>query len=276
MTQCSNCHTTMHGKFCSSCGQKEFNIEDHTIKKFFSGAFKDFTHFDFKIFKDLPALMFRPGYLTSEYLAGRINKHIKPVTLFIWLNVFFFLGGYKSFLPQNKYYAADTYISGLQEKIIAKGAIYQMSPEDTIQHYNDLIIKNQKYIFFFIIPLFALLLFFLFLNRKDNYYIKQFIFSIHFWCYFYIYMTLILLATFLINVLSTLISDERIISTIDGLPILIIMILGIIPYIFIALRKVFKESILMTSLKSVLVFVGLILLRNVAIKLTFYMAYYSM
>ena len=276
MAKCSNCQSTMVGKFCSNCGQKEFNVEDNTVKKFFTGAFKDFTHFDFKIFKDLPALMFKPGYLTVEYLEGRISKHIKPITLFLWLNVFFFLGGYKSFLPQNKYYAVNTYISGLQEKILAKGADYQMSTEVTIQHYNELITKHQKYIFFFIIPLFAMILFILFLNRKDNYYIKQFIFSVHFWCYFYIYMTFILLSTALINALSGLISGDRIISTIDGLPILFIMILGIIPYVFIAMRRIFKESILITSLKSIMIFAGLIILRNFAIKMTFYMAYYSM
>ena len=54
MDQCKNCGTILQGKYCHVCGQKKFELSDLSLKKYFLGVFKDFTHFDFKLFKDIP------------------------------------------------------------------------------------------------------------------------------------------------------------------------------------------------------------------------------
>ena len=39
--------------------------------------------FDGRLWKTLSALLFRPGFLTREYLAGRRRRYIRPARLFL-------------------------------------------------------------------------------------------------------------------------------------------------------------------------------------------------
>ncbi|WP_444943423.1 DUF3667 domain-containing protein [Microbulbifer sp. ZKSA006] len=41
--------------------------------------------FDSRIWKTVPALLFRPGFLTAEYFSGRRVRYVSPVRLFIFL-----------------------------------------------------------------------------------------------------------------------------------------------------------------------------------------------
>ena len=83
MELCKNCKAELTGVYCSKCGQKKFTFANLSVKHFLTGALKDLTHFDFKLFADLPRLLFKPGMLTREFVEGRINQHIKPTTMFL-------------------------------------------------------------------------------------------------------------------------------------------------------------------------------------------------
>lgn len=63
----------------------------HSLWHFMQVAAEDLTHADSRLWRTLAALLFRPGYLTREFLAGRRARYLPPVRLYLVLSVTFFL-----------------------------------------------------------------------------------------------------------------------------------------------------------------------------------------
>jgi len=87
---CLNCGTTVHGKYCHICGQE--NIEPkETFWGMVTHFFNDITHFDGKFFTTLKDLLFRPGFLSAEYMKGRRMSYLNPVRMYVFTSAIFFL-----------------------------------------------------------------------------------------------------------------------------------------------------------------------------------------
>ena len=87
---CLNCNSEVLGRFCQVCGQE--NIE--TKESFWSLATHfvyDVTHFDGKFFSTLKYLLFRPGFLSQEYLRGRRIAYLHPIRMYVFTSAIFFL-----------------------------------------------------------------------------------------------------------------------------------------------------------------------------------------
>lgn len=88
---CLNCGTThLTDLYCPHCGQE--NVEPkqslwHLLVHFFN----DFTHFDGKLFSTLKLLLFKPGYLSSEYILGRRKKYLDPVRMYLFVSTVFLI-----------------------------------------------------------------------------------------------------------------------------------------------------------------------------------------
>ena len=90
--QCLNCGADLSGKYCAACGQKKVDRRDLSIRRFFGHVLNELTDLQSnKILRTLGALLFRPGQLTSEYLAGRKGFHIGPVRLYLTFSAIYFL-----------------------------------------------------------------------------------------------------------------------------------------------------------------------------------------
>ncbi len=89
---CLNCNSELSekAKFCPNCGQK---VESPIIrfKDFIKDAFEDYFSIDSKIFKSLVPLLFKPGFLTIEYIKGKRNSYIPPFRMFLIVSVLYFL-----------------------------------------------------------------------------------------------------------------------------------------------------------------------------------------
>ena len=89
-TNCLNCNAKVHGKFCSVCGQENLEPAEsawHLITHFFN----DITHFDGKFFSSLKYLVFKPGFLSTEYKRGRRASYLNPVRMYVFTSFLFFL-----------------------------------------------------------------------------------------------------------------------------------------------------------------------------------------
>lgn len=87
---CLNCNHVVENKFCPNCGQE--NTE--TRKSFhylFTHFVEDLTHYDGSFWKTIKALLFKPGKLTKEYLAGKRKLYVPPVKLYIFISFVAFL-----------------------------------------------------------------------------------------------------------------------------------------------------------------------------------------
>ncbi|HEX3093489.1 MAG TPA: DUF3667 domain-containing protein [Candidatus Angelobacter sp.] len=80
---CPECAAPLVDKYCHRCGEKLPDVHDLTLKHFIHHGLHELTHFDSKIFRTVQALLFRPGLLTVEYLAGRRKRYVLPLRLFL-------------------------------------------------------------------------------------------------------------------------------------------------------------------------------------------------
>lgn len=90
---CPNCAQPLLGAFCHACGNERAGHHDHSLKHFLHYAFHEIFHVDGKIVLTLRSLVTRPGFLTQEYFAGRRDRYIRPLRLFLIifaLNFFLF------------------------------------------------------------------------------------------------------------------------------------------------------------------------------------------
>ena len=88
--KCLNCGEILHGHFCSRCGQRDEDLHE-PFWKLFADAFADFWHFDSKFIHTIYPLVFKPGYLTKEYIAGKRARYVHPIRLYFFLSVLFFV-----------------------------------------------------------------------------------------------------------------------------------------------------------------------------------------
>jgi hypothetical protein len=88
--RCENCGAAVAEKYCGVCGQR---VEPpvHSLWHFAQVAAEDLTHADSRLWRTLAALLFKPGYLTREFLDGRRARYLPPVRLYLVLSVVFFL-----------------------------------------------------------------------------------------------------------------------------------------------------------------------------------------
>lgn len=56
-----------------------------------SHFFSDITHFDGKFFTTVKDLLFRPGFLSAEYMAGKRSSYLHPVRMYVFTSAIFFL-----------------------------------------------------------------------------------------------------------------------------------------------------------------------------------------
>jgi hypothetical protein len=87
---CPNCQTPLHGKFCAKCGQNQQGM-DRFFLSLVAEAFDNIFSFDSRTARTLFALLFKPGFLTREYFAGRRARYIQPLRLYFIASLLFFL-----------------------------------------------------------------------------------------------------------------------------------------------------------------------------------------
>lgn len=86
---CLNCGHEVPERFCTYCGQENTPAHEpfgHLLKHFAA----DVVHYDSKFHTSLVYLLFRPGRLTKEYLAGKRMSYIHPIRLYIFVSFVFF------------------------------------------------------------------------------------------------------------------------------------------------------------------------------------------
>ena len=87
---CANCGASVAGHFCSHCGQRVEHAV-HSLWHFIAEATEDLTHADSRVWRTIGALLFKPGFLTTEFLAGRRVRYLPPIRLYLVMSVLFFL-----------------------------------------------------------------------------------------------------------------------------------------------------------------------------------------
>jgi len=95
---CLNCGTIVQGKYCHHCGQENTEPKE-TFWHMLTHFFNDITHFDGSFFTTLKDLLFKPGFLSREYMRGRRVSYLHPVRMYVFTSAIFFLLFFTFFAP---------------------------------------------------------------------------------------------------------------------------------------------------------------------------------
>ncbi|MEO7655175.1 MAG: DUF3667 domain-containing protein [Sphingomicrobium sp.] len=79
---CLNCSTPLAGDYCHACGQR--GHVHRTIRAFFHDLVHGVLHFESKVWRTLPMLVWRPGELTRNYIEGQRARYVSPIALFLF------------------------------------------------------------------------------------------------------------------------------------------------------------------------------------------------
>ncbi|MGK0388141.1 MAG: hypothetical protein ACI94Y_000869 [Maribacter sp.] len=136
---CHNCHYPhkTDQRYCSNCGQK--NIKGKVrLSEFLRGFFSSIFNWDAKIWIT-PIMLFRPGFLSSEFFKGRRARYTHPGKLLLFLLVIysaFFMyyasSGFDRLDEGNDYAKYEHTIQYLEQK------------KDTLHIYLDEVYPNAK------------------------------------------------------------------------------------------------------------------------------------
>lgn len=243
---CPSCGAAFKGKFCHKCGEKRISAKDFEIKKYAQTLAEHFTHLDSKLLRSLWVLISKPGFLTAEFVAGRRNLYVKPLQLFLLLNLAFFLffGDNDIFAPKLKYiYHSNTRIwSGETVKDLADAYAQKenLSIETAIKTIDAKSGNLTKAMLYLFVPLFGCVFFALFF-RQIPFFICHLIFATH---WFSFLLMLILLGGGLLFLIFKL----------NGLSLLLSILAMLLPFQLIATRRFYGGNWVWLFVKTLMVF----------------------
>ena len=87
---CLNCGTVVQGRYCHVCGQENV-VPKESFWHMTTHFVYDITHFDSKFFETMKDLLFRPGFLSKEYMMGRRARYLHPIKMYVFTSAVFFL-----------------------------------------------------------------------------------------------------------------------------------------------------------------------------------------
>ncbi len=107
---CLNCNAQVQGRYCHICGQENIATKE-TAWHLVSHFFQDITHFDGKFFNTLRYLIWKPGFLSREYMNGRRASYLNPIRMYVFTSAFFFLIFF-TFFKTNEVVFSETDVNG--------------------------------------------------------------------------------------------------------------------------------------------------------------------
>ncbi|WP_299706634.1 DUF3667 domain-containing protein [uncultured Pontibacter sp.] len=266
-TQCPNCGYTFEevNNYCPNCGQENHDLNvsvKHLAEEFLEGTL----HYDNKFWVTLKYLLFKPGLLTEKFNIGKRASYVPPFRLYVFVSILFFtalalrssnskmvMGSEEAQqelrqtdpeaaaqlqqadsltattlnrLGQQRVSAVQT--TGISNEFVEKFKRFTQDEEQSRQK----ILKNTSFMMFVLMPFFGFILYLFYYKQRRNY-VEHLMFSIHFHTFFFLITILALATEFIFKGFD-----------VDNWVFWISAI-----YLFFALKRVYKESYLRTSVK---------------------------
>lgn len=101
---CLNCGAQLWpaDRYCPKCGQKRLEHDEMSFNHLARESFLDYFHADSKFFGTIFHLLFKPGFLTIEFMRGKRKTYVEPFKLFLVISVVYFLLLSVSHKPEGK------------------------------------------------------------------------------------------------------------------------------------------------------------------------------
>jgi hypothetical protein len=228
--------------------------DQHPLKNMTHDALHDLVHFDTKIFRTLPVLIFKPGKLTASTFDGEKNNYVKPVALFVFLNFLFFVIKFKGIFA----YTLAGYQSQFDDRINSAAADMHLSLPLLTERFNTAMHFEQKEYLVIMVPLFALLVQLLYFMQRRHF-VQHLVFSLHFYSFFIVFLMIlpyvVLLVTWLLSLLHTQIAFFKTESFLTCTVLVVSFI-----YLLFGVRRFYQSNWLVSLIKSAVLSSGVFLL----------------
>lgn len=248
-TSCPSCGERLVGDYCHTCGEKRPESRDLTVRHFVTEAAQELTSVEHsKLFHTIWALLFRPGFLTNEWIAGRRRLYLKPLNLClgIFALTLFAYSVYKpvsmfdlgNLLAQNK----TGNSMGPLERMAAKKHMETGELLDRVSEKWQRFMSLSPFVF---IVAFALVLQLVFISTR-RYFVEHLVFSMNYVSFSMLTIVLLWPLYFFIGIKQGGVNTA----------VAIVKWLVDIVYMFFAVRAVYRLSNARTVLASLLLIVG--------------------
>jgi hypothetical protein len=90
--ECLNCSTPLdvEDKYCHQCGQLN-SKKQLALQDFFGEFFSNIFSYDSRIWRTIKHLLFKPGYVSRQFISGKRLSYTNPFRFFLSVCIFFFL-----------------------------------------------------------------------------------------------------------------------------------------------------------------------------------------
>lgn len=232
---CLNCGEGLLGEFCWRCGQEAADLH-RPLRALAADFFDNVLSLDSKLLRTLGPLLFRPGWLTREYLAGRRVPYVRPLKLYLLTALLAF--GLLAFFPHRVVRVVETPPAQERADGGATATSQAKKPpawfeqkigkalKEDPQKFAETFTANLPRTFFLLLPVFALLLKLLYL-RRGILYLDHLVFALH--CHAF---------GFLVMAVMVPLGDPRLIPQ----PLRVAMLVWLFGYLLLALRAVYRDS----------------------------------
>lgn len=88
-SNCKNCGEPLRGMYCHKCGQYALDVDApfwKYIKTFLENAYQ----LDGKVVQTVLYIFTRPGFLSAEYVKGKVSSYVHPLKFFMFASIIFF------------------------------------------------------------------------------------------------------------------------------------------------------------------------------------------
>ncbi|MFO0573898.1 MAG: DUF3667 domain-containing protein [Polyangia bacterium] len=202
--RCLNCDEPSPGAYCASCGQRNADYRV-SLRELLGDALDGLFQLDSRITRTFVPFLFRPGFLTREYCAGRRTRYTSPLRVYLLLSVVYFFtlpllrldsaiqlgggdkpGGVKvarrievRTLDVDRPPEVHSGVDWLDRHIGSQLMLLKkLPPDEAKRRFVDSFLSQASKVLFVLLPLFAVLLKILYL-RSRRFYIEHLTFALH-------------------------------------------------------------------------------------------------
>jgi len=224
---CLNCGAPLGGQWCAACGQRETELRP-TVHELLHEALHELVHFDGKIIRTISLLLSKPGVLTKEFLEGKRVRSVTPIRLYLICSLLFF--GTLALMPTGKLHVKIT--KGADAQLERAAERVNRDPEILAHAFGSAFPKAM----FILMPIFALVVWAMYW-RAERMYVPHFYFDVHYHAFAFVDCALFAILSLV---------HLRVVAIVR-----LLLILALIPYLAIALRRVYGGARWLTALKSI-------------------------
>lgn len=180
---CRSCGNVFSGNYCNVCGEKIRTPADRTFRSFLNDVIQAVTLADNKFARTLWLVLYKPGFVSNEFVNGRTVRLMAPIQVFFVLNLVYFL------FPIVQLFNASLttqmiapYGFLLKEPIARKMASLHMNLESFAIVYNLKTVSLAKLLVMFFVVLASVPLNFLY-RKRNRFFVDHFGYAVELACF---------------------------------------------------------------------------------------------